>query len=732
MLPRTTVLQQLATAVRTATRTSYTPSVVALSSRPFASQARPFVVAAPQVAVSRKATDFGRSLLRPSGCRLSASGSPGEAISEEHVNGLQALRDAQSLQKVADDVYNACQVLFADLEALAARRAVTKERSSDPDAPAGSYALTPDEALFVMQSIDSLSNMLCLVLDPVEWARSNHPDEKFRAACEGVSAWVFNYMNQLNMKTIFYELTKTIRDTPTLLNSLSTEFQFLVKQHVRDLEQGGIHLPASKKETLIEMHDKLNSLNVDPSMLEAELGESRARVELLRTWDETLALRRQYSHMLNQGSFAASSALTSSAGSIENVWEFLTVLSRGIRRQVDQELEMVGATSSTCDVDIRNLIANYLRRNRRDQDAASRRIQQYLGQESVLTGLFGVLEHSFGVQARQVQPAPGELWHPCVRKFHLRDPSNPPESRFLGTLYLDLEARSPKMPGAGHFTLQVGCDVYPMQQRVPWLKRRGSRQRPIILLSATHDSPNRLSLLDVESLFHELGHAMHSFCGQTASQAYSGTRASLDFCEVPSQLFECFVRDHRVLSTFAKDASGNPVPRELVETALLDRSRFASLHMMQQMVMAVWDLSTHDTKEGDTVWRFPSISPTSPPIEVPQADGVVALYRKLYQEYLGLVGTTAGFWDLVSPQHIVSYPAGYYSYLYSLAEVRAMWLERFAANPLDPAAGQALAHEVLRVGGACVPQEVLTKYLGRSEPLGPTKLAGMLANYPFM
>lgn len=55
---------------------------------------------------------------------------------------------------------------------------------------------------------------------------------------------------------------------------------------------------------------------------------------------------------------------------------------------------------------------------------------------------------------------------------------------------------------------------------------------------------------EVETLFHEAGHALHSMFGRTRFQTVAGTRCSLDFVELPSMLMEFFVRDYRVVRHF--------------------------------------------------------------------------------------------------------------------------------------------------------------------------------------
>merc|ERR1712176_352699 len=93
----------------------------------------------------------------------------------------------------------------------------------------------------------------------------------------------------------------------------------------------------------------------------------------------------------------------------------------------------------------------------------------------------------------------------------------------IGIMYLDLHPREGKYRHAAHFTIRCGCED------------NGSYQYPIIAIVCNFSSPRNdmdatlISVTEVETLFHEFGHALHSLLSRTTFQHLSGTRTALDF-----------------------------------------------------------------------------------------------------------------------------------------------------------------------------------------------------------
>src|SRR6266705_6497324 len=134
----------------------------------------------------------------------------------------------------------------------------------------------------------------------------------------------------------------------------------------------------------------------------------------------------------------------------------------------------------------------------------------------------------------------------------------------------------------------------------------GKYQRPTAALicnfpSPTKDKPSLLAHQDVETLFHEFGHAMHSIMTRAEYSRFSGTSVPGDFVEAPSQMLENWVWDKKVLDSFAADYRdpSKKIPPEIL--AKLKEAKLATVgaYYRRQLSFALMDLTLHMDIKAD-------------------------------------------------------------------------------------------------------------------------------------
>jgi mitochondrial intermediate peptidase len=192
---------------------------------------------------------------------------------------------------------------------------------------------------------------------------------------------------------------------------------------------------------------------------------------------------------------------------------------------------------------------------RRSHDEAAKELSQYCHLETCLKGLEFVCRSLFDITLVREEHfhETEELWTEDPRdiiKYTLYHPSSSTASSAsfghhndltpLGTIYLDPFTRDYKFGGASHFTIRCGCSNVSSSSSSSPLSSSSSRasyQLPIVALifsfpRESGDNSLFLTTAQLENLYHEWGHALHSLLSRTKFQHLSGTRGPADFVEV--------------------------------------------------------------------------------------------------------------------------------------------------------------------------------------------------------
>jgi intermediate peptidase len=169
----------------------------------------------------------------------------------------------------------------------------------------------------------------------------------------------------------------------------------------------------------------------------------------------------------------------------------------------------------------------------KDRSDAMSSLSSYFSIDTCLDGLKLITYELFGLRAVEEPLDHNDGWASAdnntsfaVKKLRIISDEN----LTVGILYLDLWQRPAKFPGNAHFTVQCGCltDAGVSQYTHP------EHQLPVfaLVLNLRRQLPKLLRVSDLELLYHEWGHAMHSLLSKTRFQHLSGTRCSVDVAEV--------------------------------------------------------------------------------------------------------------------------------------------------------------------------------------------------------
>lgn len=311
-------------------------------------------------------------------------------------------------------------------------------------------------------------------------------------------------------------------------------------------------------------------------------------------------------------------------------------------------------------------------------------LRPYFQLEKVVAGVFEHARQLYGLTFKKRPDVP--VYHPEVEVFEVRDESS---GDYVGLFYTDFFPRETKRGGAW---------MTVFREQGLWL---GQVRRPHVSIvcnftKPTTTKPSLLTYDEVQTLFHEFGHALHGLLSQCQYRSVAGTNVYWDFVELPSQIMENWVREKEGLDLFAAHyQTGAKIPADLVEKIKRANKFQSGLMSLRQVNFAMLDMKWHST----------------PPAQIKD----ISSFEEQATKDTRLFPVVAGTNSSAAFSHIFAggYSAGYYSY---------KWAEVLDADAFEYFLDEGLFNAevsgkfkkfVLSRGGTEHPMELYKKFRGR-------------------
>ena len=313
----------------------------------------------------------------------------------------------------------------------------------------------------------------------------------------------------------------------------------------------------------------------------------------------------------------------------------------------------------------------------------------YFHIDNVVNGIFTNAHILYGVNFEELKDVP--VYNPQVRAYKV----TAADGSLLGIFTTDYKPRASKRGGAWMNNI-----------REQYVKADGTEVRPIIV-NVCNFSDDYLSIDEVETAFHEFGHALHGLLTQCHYASVSGTNVTRDFVEMFSQFNENWAFQPSLLAQYAKNAAGEPIPAELVQK-ILNAKKFNQGFMTTELCAAsILDMRWHE-------------------LESTKGVDIDAFEQKIAEE-IGLIPEITYRYRSTYFNHIFSsgYAAGYYGYLWAeVLDKDAFSI--FAASPDGPydlELAKKFKETFLEKGGSEEPMTLYKAFAGR-EPDSQAMLRG--------
>ena len=517
-------------------------------------------------------------------------------------------------------------------------------------------------------------------------------------------------------------------------SGLTREQQVVLKNHFEDMEREGIGLPQEQQDRLREINSELatkcqkigNNILAESNAFKAKFGfsvsdypekmastEDRSlREEYLKAYTsrghngneydnrelavEVMKLRLEKARILGYPNPAAYELADKMAGDPATVDGFLAGIMKASTAKARKEVaEMQAMMDADPSVPAGSRIEPwdwwyYAEKVRQAKYALDdETIKPYFQMDSVRNGIFIAAKKLYGVNAEPLADVP--VYSPGnVQTWKL----SYDDGSLIGIFTTDYLPRSSKRGGA-----------WMNNVRNQYVLPDGTEVRPIIV--NVGNLAENMNVDQVQTVFHEFGHALHGLLTRCTYPSVSGTSVKRDFVEMFSQINEHWAFEPELLALYAKNAEGEVIPQELVDKINASLKFNMGFMTTELAAASVLDMKLHEVEDFDG-------------FDIDAFEAKVAAECGLNPE-IGFRYRTTYF------NHIFSsgYNAGYYGYLWAEVLDRDAY-SFFEASPkgvFDPELAAKFKATFLEKGGSEEPMILYKQFTGR-EPDNKAFLRG--------
>lgn len=311
-------------------------------------------------------------------------------------------------------------------------------------------------------------------------------------------------------------------------------------------------------------------------------------------------------------------------------------------------------------------------------DLDEEQTKPYFKLDNVVRGAFLAAKKLYGVNMEELEGVPSYNTQQ-VKTFKVTDN----DGQLLGIFTTDWLPRDSKRGGA-----------WMNNVREQYVDAKGEMVRPIIV--NVGNLQEYLTIDEVQTVFHEFGHALHGLLTQCTYPSVSGTNVTRDFVEMFSQFNENWAFQPELLAEYAKNDKGEVIPTELVDK-INNSLKFNQGFMTTELCAAsILDMKWHELEsvEGVDINQFE---------------------HKVCQD-MGLIPEIGPRYRTTYFNHIFSsgYSAGYYGYLWAeVLDKDAFSLFEQTGNVWNIPLATKFKQTFLEKGGSEDPMTLFEQFAGR-------------------
>lgn len=307
-------------------------------------------------------------------------------------------------------------------------------------------------------------------------------------------------------------------------------------------------------------------------------------------------------------------------------------------------------------------------------------LRPYFKLENVRKGAFLVANKLYGITFEPIDNVP--TIHPEQQAFEVKEADGSP----LGIFFTDYFPRESKRGGAwcsdyrGH-SVKDGKEIHPLVTNTcNFTKPSG-------------DEPALLNIDEVETLFHEFGHALDAFF---AKNTYSISYVARDFVELPSQIMEHWSTEPEVMKMYAKHyKTGEIIPDDLI-AKMQKSSHFNQGFINTEFLAAAYlDMALHSVEKAENI-------------------DIAKFEDDFLHNKLGLIPEIESRYRCTYFRHIMGgYDVGYYGYLWAAVLDNDAYETFLEGGLFNKDIAKSFRTNILEKNGLADPAQLYRDFRGR-------------------
>ncbi len=594
---------------------------------------------------------------------------------------------------------------------------------------------------------DVVTASLSVESGALELVKSVHPDDAMIKAAEQESLALSNFItDHIDGNVDLYHAFKTYAEGNAKTEILTSQERYMLDELVKSFEQEGLGLPEENRARVIALKKQYSELemlydgniNGDSSFIVvskeglvgipedfvATLPEVDSGYKLVMNYPvqtmvmsycsveatrkayykafnnkaypanesvlaDIIALRHQIAQELGFETYAHYNLADKMVDHPQKAWDFENVIQARSLKKAQEEFaiftkDLPEGVTLTADGKLKPWDAAYVSTLFKKKNYSIDEIQfaEYFPMEKTVAGLISIYEQFFNLTITEVPVK--NMWHSDVQLLKLCKKDS---DDAIGYVFLDMFPRDKKYGHAAQFS---GVDGLIVSESV-----RYPAVATVVcnFTKPTVDKPSLLRYQEVNTFFHEFGHAIHTVLGARELSCHSGTKTERDFVELPSQMLENWMEEKEILTLLSSHfKTGKPLPDDLIEKRLELLKFGTGMFTQRQLGFGMMALTFFGPQTGKTVAQ--------------EAKRLSQLTRP-YLAYDDEDNFYCAF------GHLTGYGACYYGYLWSLALACDVFETIKQQGLLNPEAGKKYADAILSKGGSCSADDMMRDYLGR-------------------